>query len=466
MSIAEYFETMPPGQEAAPRNYTDFFNAKYNIVSLVAYLIGVEKRHFENEHEPPKMDFYESLRQNKNARIVRNLCRIRTALERNYTKIRQEFYYNLKNLGSLPDLIPSEAVEELAADGISLIKSKPDIDQYLIAINKELSNRIGNCKPLFPDWINWEYIKPLFLMPNGLKVDGLKTAGAEYNKDRNRFPYQCYMNWPGETDGNILYCDEKFVRLLYEAHEDYFADESLVKDVGNIVLDNITTFIENSSRAIVVVDCENSDPIRLAAALSSLSRTDLSKIQKVLLFDSEYTTSGWQVLAEVAAFPIERVVVPRLNEKKSQVDMALATNTCREVYKNDVDSVILVSSDSDYWALIQTLSDVQFLVLVESEKCGRDIKQALDERGIHYCYLDDFYTGASYTIKTIAVSKYIQDHLDAAVQFNVQSLLDEAIHSTWVSMTEKERSNYYERYLRKMKINITPDGDLSLVLGD
>lgn len=466
MSIPEYLSQIPPGQETTPRSYTDYFNAKYNIVSLVAYLIGVEKRHFEAEHEPPKLDIYESLNINKSARIVRNLCLIRTAFEKNYPKIRKEFVYGMKNIGSLPELIPQDAVDELAADGVYLTKGKPDVDQYLIAINREISNRIGNCKALFPDWISWDYIKPLFLMPNGMKTEGLKVAGTEYNKDRNRYPYQCYMNWTGETDGNILYCDEKFVRMLYEAHEDYFADESLVKDIGNIVLDNITTFIENGDRAIVVVDCENSDPIRLAAALSSLSKTDLSKIQKVLLFDSEYTTSGWQVLAEVAAFPIERYVVPRLNEKKSQVDMALATNTCREVYKNGVDSVVLVSSDSDYWALIRTLSDIQFLVLVERDKCGKDIKQALEERGIHYCYLDDFYTGASYTIKTIALGKYIQDRIDAEVQLNVQSILDEAIHETWVSMTEKERNNYYERYLRKMKINIAQDGTLSLVLGD
>jgi hypothetical protein len=43
--------------------------------------------------------------------------------------------------------------------------------------------------------------------------------------------------------------------------------------------------------------------------------------------------------------------------------MALAARTCQEVYKNGVDSVVLVSSDSDYWASIQTLSDIDFMVL-------------------------------------------------------------------------------------------------------
>ena len=480
MPTAEYTSPMPPGQEAPAKSYTDYYNAKYDIVSRVAYLLGVEKRHFENEHEPPKLEIYDVLEQNKSARIVRELCRIRTALEQNYSKIRHEFYFNMKNLGTLPELIPSDAVQRLAQDGISLQKGKPDVNQYIIAINRELSNRIGNCKPVFPEWLNWEYIRPLFLMPNGMKLEGLKAAGNEYNRDRNRYPYQCYMNWTGASDGNILYCDEKFVRLLYEAHEDQFNDWSLVKDAGDIVLDSIASFIDGSERAIVVVDCENSDPIRLAAALSSLSKNDLSKIKKVLLFDSDYTTTGWQVLSStkeggtaswgilstVAAFPIERVTVPRLNERKSQVDMTLAARTCKEVYTNGVDSVMLVSSDSDYWALIQTLADVKFLVMVEREKCGRDIKQALEERGIHYCHLDDFYTGASYAIKTTALVRHIQDRLDSEVQLNAQELLDDAVHSTWVRMTEKERELFYDRYLRKMRVEIAQDGQIRLVLGE
>jgi hypothetical protein len=145
--------------------------------------------------------------------------------------------------------------------------------------------------------------------------------------------------------------------------------------------------------------------------------------------------------------------------------MTLAVHTCKEVYTSGVDSVVLVSSDSDYWALIKTLADVQFLVMVEKEKCGQEIKNALVSRGIHYCYLDDFYTGASYTIKTKALVKSIQDRLDNAIQLNAQSLLNDAIHGTWVQMTGKEKAAFYDRYLKKMRVDIAPDGNVRLVLG-
>ena len=54
-------------------------DSTYEIVSKVAYLIGVPLRIFQNEHEPPKIEIYNRLEQDKNARIIRNLCIIRTA---------------------------------------------------------------------------------------------------------------------------------------------------------------------------------------------------------------------------------------------------------------------------------------------------------------------------------------------------------------------------------------------------
>ena len=76
-----------------------------------------------------------------------------------------------------------------------------------------------------------------------------------------------------------------------------------------------------------------------------------------------------------------------------------------DVYKRQVDSFVIVSSDSDYWGLISSLPDARFLVMIEREKCGPDMKAALAESGIFYCYLDDFYSGNSEDIKKNALFK-------------------------------------------------------------
>lgn len=61
-------------------------DSTYDIVSKVAYLIGVPKHIFENEHEPPKLEIYELLEKDKSARIIRNLCVVRAAIERRFGK--------------------------------------------------------------------------------------------------------------------------------------------------------------------------------------------------------------------------------------------------------------------------------------------------------------------------------------------------------------------------------------------
>ena len=62
-------------------------DSTYDIVSKVAYLIGVPKHIFENEHEPPKLEIYELLEKDKSARIIRNLSVVRAAIERRFGKI-------------------------------------------------------------------------------------------------------------------------------------------------------------------------------------------------------------------------------------------------------------------------------------------------------------------------------------------------------------------------------------------
>ena len=461
----EQIATQPPGIPSY--TYTDYRNPTYNIVSLVGYLIGVEKQFFAPPGEQ-RLDFtiYEKTDTNKNARIIRNLCRIRTGFERNYSAIWNAFRYDIKNIGSVPDLIPSDALNQLSQDGVTIYKSRPDVEEYIITINRELSNRINTVQQLFPDWINWKYIRDIFLMPSGMKPNGIKAAGFEYNKSRNKYPFQCYINWRGGDNGNILYCDEKFVTLLYECWEDCFENISLVRDAGNLMKADIYNFLAESGKAIMVVDCENSDPIKLAAALSSLSPTSKAKIAKILLFDSEYTTASWNILAQAGGFPIEHINVMRLNERKSQVDMTLATRTCKEVYTNSVDSVILVSSDSDYWALIQSLADIDFLVMVERNKCGADILNALEQRNIVYCFLDDFCTNASYAIKTTTLLTELRSRLDTTLNININDMLDDVIHNTWVQMTPKEKQAFYDRYIKTMNIIIDPSGMLHFCLGD
>ena len=461
------YEAAPPVEPAVTeQDVKDYPNSTFAIISKVAYLIGVPKRFFENEHSSPQMDVYQSMDRDKNARIVRNLCRLRTAIEQNYGRIFRAFQYDLKNLHTLPEYIPQDSIQQLSADGIEVIKANYKPIQYIIDLNNQIANRINNCRQLLPIWLKWEYIRELFIMPNGSKEAGAKKAADEYYAHRSQYPYQVYMNWPAGEQGNIFYNDKKFVTLLYEIHEDYFSDMSKVTDASLLTKEGIYRFLEQSKRCAIVVDCENSDPYKLYATLNNLNQNALlHKIAKIILYDDIHTTSAWDILSEFTEIPVEHEIIERVKENKSLVDIRLTTGTCREFFQNDTDSFILASSDSDYWGLIPAMPEAHCLVLIEEDKCSPLIRKAMDDQGITYSYIDDFCTGNSNQIKEQAVLREVQAELDEIVNFNIQEVLQAAYINTRADMSTSEKKQFYERYIRPMRLVIDPAGDVLVELG-
>lgn len=153
-----------------------------------------------------------------------------------------------------------------------------------------------------------------------------------------------------------------------------------------------------------------------------------------------------------------------MSENKSLVDIRLTTGVCREFFENKADSFVLVSSDSDYWGLISSLPEARFLVMVEHEKCGPDIKEALISSGIFYCYIDDFYSGGSNDLKITALLREVTSYLQQAVSFNVNDMLQIAFRNTRVEMTPHERNQFYDKYIRGMRLVMDPQGNASLEL--
>lgn len=466
-SIVFAAEQSPTERNTDRNNYALYENSTYMVVSKVAYLIGVPKRIFDNEYEPPQLEWYETLQQDKNARIIRNLCLLRNAIERNFRDIDNAMRFQIKSLLSLPEYVPVESINQLSEDGINVIRSNARLVQYIIDINGHISNRINNCKSIFPIWLKWEYIRPLFIMPGGNTEQGAKSAAAEYYAHKNAYPYQVYMNWSASPDaGNILYNDKKFVTLLYEYHEDYFTDISKVSDAGLIAKEGIYDFLESSNRTAVVVDCENADPYKLYATLNNLNQaTLLGKIVKIILYNDVHATTAWRILEKFTQIPIEHNMIERIKENKSLVDIRLTTGTCREFFQNNTDSFILASSDSDYWGLISAMPEAHFLVLVEEEKCSPAIKKAMVDAGITYCYTDDFCTGNSNEIKVQAVLSEVKRNLDEAVQFNINDILDEAYRLTRANMSTGEKKQFYERYIKPMRLTADKDGNVCVQLG-
>ena len=436
-----------------------------DVVSKFAYLIGVRKKVFENQYEAPQLQWYEQLEKDKRARIIRNLCVLRNSIELNFGKINRELRSRYRTIYSMKEYIPPDSVMQLTADGITVFrKSNTHLGQHIIEINRLIGDRINNCKELFPTWLNWDYLRDLFIMPNGLTEDGIKSAANEFFSHLECYPYRVYMNWVPYDCGNILSSDKKFVSLLYEWNHDHFVQYNKVEDVSDYVTGNIYDFIRDGNRISFFVDCENSDPYNLYAALAGLDRTYTEKITSIILFDDVHTSTAWKVLEDHLTVPVEHILIDRVKENKSLVDINLAMRASREYYQNQADSFVIVSSDSDYWGVITNLTDARFLVMVEHGKCGPDIRAALDEKGIFYCYIDEFHSARSEAIQKDAVFRemlrYLQEHLN----FNFNDMLDSALTATRANMTADERRRFFERYVRTFQAAMDKDGNLQITL--
>lgn len=226
-----------------------------------------------------------------------------------------------RGLLSMPEFIPSASLQQLSDDGVNFItKSSTKLCHHVIEVNRLISDRINNCKSLFPIWINWAYLKELFLMPDGLTESGTKAAASLYYANLPYYPYQMYINWVPADEGDILYSDRKFADLLYQWHCDAFIEYSKVSDAGAFVKNNIYDFVNASEKTVIVVDCENSDPYKLCATLRNLDREIMQKITTILLFDDIHTVTACQILESYTDIPVEHIMNERIKQNGHQAD--------------------------------------------------------------------------------------------------------------------------------------------------
>lgn len=451
--------------QTAPASQMDDTMTK-TIVSKVAYLIGVPKKFFEDEYSPPQIEEYERLDQIKTARIIRNLCMFRTSIESNYRSIKRKIRDEYRTVITIEET--ANIVKALSEDGIEIARNpNKRLQMFVVEANKEISNRINNCKSIFPDWIVWKYLRNIFIMPNGtIEQKVQKHINDYYYKYKSWYPYMVYINWQPEDSGNILYNDRKFLTCLYKWNNDQFTDISKVSKLDNTTKFNIDEFIEDSSKLDIIVDCENSDPYKLAVTLNSLDEPVADKIHRLILIDDPNTVKIWRFFDRyVRSYEIEHIMMERIMESKSLVDIGLSSKIFREFFQEGVDSFMLCSSDSDYFAVIKGLPEARFLILGEQEALGRDMKEALASKNIHYAYIERFYSGGDgQDIKTRAILSEASDILEQEVKVNARQLLKNALFEAKIRLSDTEFEQFYKNHIKPMTLELDNEENIKINL--
>lgn len=453
------------------------------VVSITGYLLGVQEEIFNKEY---KTSIFQTLEEKPEAKILRSLSIIRNTLIRHFGKICVRFRNEaFCNLDKIPDLLDPEVLTYLHSQGVSILKANEKPMQYMLTLNTLINDRINNCKSLYPMWVEWTYIKKLFQMPKGGVDKHISKVIDKFHDSMNSYPYHCYMNWPIDnpraysetpndngylTKGNVLQNDKRFLCLLYHINGQEFTDLKKVTDIGEEVRNDLKTFLQEANRIVLAVDCENSDPYKLCAVLQGFREVSLrnneseSKIEKIILYDDVHTVDAWGILKNYVNVPIEHIETERVNEHKSLVDVQMTAGVAKEHFKNAVDSFLLASSDSDFWGLIKSLPSARFFVLLEKDKYGTYLTDALELNNIGYCLMDDF-AGNTDEIKKGAMDKLVQEYLEDTIQLELAEKVNQFYEDLRVNMTDKQKDVYYTRLIKRIGVDIK-DGILRVGLRD
>jgi len=396
------------------------------ICQKLQYLIGVPKKYIDNFEEFDKGVLS----------TIRKLCSLRSVIIEKFTDINNEF----RNGVQLSEIgFTTKLISDLAQCDIS-IENRPSLSRNVIELNELIAEKV---KPVslgfYP--IPEEWIQELFNMPAGDTIEGVKNATRKYRQFKNYYPYQKYINWPFESTSeerrsrSILRDDKSLHEMLSEIHFPKFI--------------SLMDFVGMAGDAVVVIDCENSDAQRLYDAL------DIVKlyVQKIILIDDTHTNRIWDEIVreyKEAGISIEHDEFPRLKEQKSLVDHRMVAKTCEEFYKNNIKHFVLVTSDSDVWALIHSLPDAEILVLAERCKSGDVFIDALTQNKTQRVFLEDI-TTESTELRDRIVHRAITAHLERTanstenvwyivkdVLQELQLYLDRTVFDEYVQWTQNE----------------------------
>ena len=136
----------------------------------------------------------------------------------------------------------------------------------------------------------------------------------------------------------------------------------------------------------------------------------------------------------------------------------MTASVVTDFYRDGITSFIIVSSDSDFWGLIESLPNANFLVMYEYEKCGTAIKSTLTQHGIYYCAIDDFCTAGTDELKKAVLFAELEKHLPAIYGESPLELTHKIYEATRVTATMREMENFCNRYVKTLKLKVSSEG--------
>lgn len=462
----EYLKEIVDNEEptADQKEYLRRFSK--DIALTIGFLVGIKHeyliRHIDNEEDYIKLK--EKLEKDEDCLAIRHLNNIRSNLILHFKQVSRD----MRNFGA--DYKPIDKMELFEEDfrylfkyGISVITGNSNINDYLKNINNEIVKRIDRVKKYFPDWVKFKNIRSLFIMPSNIEEESKK-----FQFYQSAYPYQRYIFW-NEPDpiGYILSTDMSILEVAYHNNRESFQDYSKVTDASQATKNGIYEFLQRGRKIQIFVDGENADPYMLASTIDGLSDYDIDKIDKIVVYyDAKYSPKAWTLLKHfVCDIEVQTIPVERIAEEKSLVDHMLVAGVSKAVYRDNADSIILASSDSDFWSVIDAVEDAKFMVMAEREKCGNSFRTVLRENNIFYCYLDSFKTMEDNAFFKGVFKTELESIIAEEIKLiNARELFVNALKQSRAEISHAEREMIYDKYIKGLKLTVDSEGNFKIVV--
>ncbi len=456
-------------EESTAANKNTFRRHSKEIALTIGYLLGISEIQLLKRIEEDEKTIFEEIKskleKDSDCIAIRHLNNIRSKLMLNFKFVSR----SMRNIGAA-DYKPLDKMELFEEDfkaiyrqEIYIITGKNDINEYIRNANQEIAKRIDKIQKYFPDWVKFKNIKTLFIMPANIPEEVKKFQFNQLD-----YPFQKYIYWREPIDvGYILATDSSILEIAYNNNRENFSDRNYVVDASDFIKSSINEFIERGTKIQIFVDGENTDPYMLASTINSLSDYEICKIDKIVVYsDSKHSTNAWNYFKHFSLeIPVENIKVDRIAAEKSLVDHMLVVGVSKAVYKENADSIILASSDSDFWSVIESISDVRFMVMAQREKCGHNFKNILRENNILYCYVDNFKTLENNAFFKVVFRKELEAQIAAGFNLgNAHDLFKSALTNSRAELSSAESEIIFNKYIKGLTLKVDSSGNFKIVI--
>ena len=96
--------------------------------------------------------------------------------------------------------------------------------------------------------------------------------------------------------------------------------------------------------------------------------------------------------------------------------------------------------------------------MVEEGKCGPDIQSTLENDGTYYCFMDDFCTGNIKSFKNAMFVSALKEEVEGMISLDTKELCDSIVRNLRMDISSTEKTNYYNKYIRRLRLEIDDDG--------